>query len=169
MRACVCGVHDTCGHAQGRNLRLVVSRKLTPPTPLPRPRQVYVFDVTRRDSLQHLREKWMEDYKSYSTVEGAVQMVVGNKVDLGEGAREVSPEEGAAFAREHGCLYKETSAKTDTGGVDAGVYDALVWGMVCTILDNRPALLTEGGGAGGVQLERRGARRRQGGAALPCC
>jgi hypothetical protein len=33
------------------------------------------------------------------------------KVDLGGAAREVSAEEGAAFARERGCLYKETSAK----------------------------------------------------------
>lgn len=46
----------------------------------------------------------------------------------GEGARAVSPDEGAAFARQHGCMYKETSAKTDTGGTDEGVYDALVWG-----------------------------------------
>lgn len=45
-----------------------------------------------------------------------------------EGVRAVSPDEGAAFAREHGCLYKETSAKIDKGGVDEGVYDALVWG-----------------------------------------
>lgn len=46
----------------------------------------------------------------------------------GEAVRAVSPAQGAAFAREHGCLYKETSAKTDKGGVDEGVYDALVWG-----------------------------------------
>lgn len=42
--------------------------------------------------------------------------------------RAVSPDEGAAFAREHGCLYKETSAKNDQGGTEEGVYDALVWG-----------------------------------------
>jgi hypothetical protein len=42
--------------------------------------------------------------------------------------RAVSPDQGAAFAREHGCLYKETSAKMDKGGVHEGVYDALVWG-----------------------------------------
>lgn len=46
----------------------------------------------------------------------------------GDGVRAVSPDEGAAFAREHGCLYKETSAKNDQGGTDEGVYDALVWG-----------------------------------------
>jgi Ras-related protein Rab-18 len=46
----------------------------------------------------------------------------------GEAVRAVSPDQGAAFARDHGCLYKETSAKTDKGGVDEGVYDALVWG-----------------------------------------
>lgn len=131
---------------------------------------VYVYDVTRRDSLQHLADKWMEDYKNYATVEDAVQMVVGNKVDLGEGVRQVTPEEGAAFAREHGCMYKETSAKTDSGGTDAGVYDALVWGMVCTILDSRPALLQDNSGGGGVRVDAR--RRRRGGGrggALPCC
>lgn len=59
-----------------------------------------------------------QDYKSYSTVEDAVQMVVANKVDLG-GAREVTPEEGAAFARERGCMYKETSAKVRARWGDA--------------------------------------------------
>ena len=53
-----------------------------------------------------------QDYAQYATVDDAVQMVVGNKVDLdGAGLREVTSEEGAAFARRHGCLYKETSAK----------------------------------------------------------
>ncbi|GBF95679.1 hypothetical protein Rsub_08661 [Raphidocelis subcapitata] len=128
---------------------------------------VYVYDVTRAESLTHLRDKWMEDYKSYATVEDAVQMVVGNKVDLGDRMRAVSAEEGAAFAREHGCLYKETSAKTDSGGTDAGVYDALIWGLVCTMLDQRPGLVQEAAAATGVRVE--GRRRRQRGGAMSCC
>jgi hypothetical protein len=145
---------------------------------------VYVYDVTQPATLDSLADKWMADYKQYGRPD-AVQMVVGNKIDLvrrellllllagvgrpwsrgpraaaccsisrpaatstrcqrccmvlhcgttraphhqGEAARAVSPDEGAAFAREHGCLYKETSAKTDSGGTDEGVYDALVWG-----------------------------------------
>jgi hypothetical protein len=63
--------------------------------------------------------------------------------------------------------------QTDSGGVDAGVYDALVWGMVCTILDMRPAILQDrdggrrGGGGGALQLERR--RRRHNGGVMGCC
>jgi len=40
-----------------------------------------------------------------------------------EDEREVLPEEGATFARENDCLYREASAKTDVG-----VYDAIIWG-----------------------------------------
>jgi hypothetical protein len=53
------------------------------------------------------------------------------------------------------------------------VYDALVWGMVCTILDMRPAILQDrdggrrGGGGGALQLERR--RRRHNGGVMGCC
>lgn len=46
----------------------------------------------------------------YGTVEESVKMVVANKTDLTE-LREVSKEEGVDFARAHGCLYVETSAK----------------------------------------------------------
>ena len=65
-------------------------------------------------------------------------------------------------------MYKETSAKTDTGGVDEGVYDALVWGMVCTIIDT-PGL-ARGRELGGVAVGREGGRGRASrGGALPCC
>jgi Ras-related protein Rab-2A len=38
-------------------------------------------------------------------------MLIGNKSDL-EARREVKKEEGEAFAREHGLIFMETSAKT---------------------------------------------------------
>lgn len=38
-------------------------------------------------------------------------MLIGNKSDL-EGRRDVQKEEGEAFAREHGLIFMETSAKT---------------------------------------------------------
>lgn len=38
-------------------------------------------------------------------------MLIGNKNDL-EARREVKKEEGEAFAREHGLIFMETSAKT---------------------------------------------------------
>ena len=40
-----------------------------------------------------------------------VIMLIGNKSDL-EARREVKKEEGEAFAREHGLIFMETSAKT---------------------------------------------------------
>lgn len=40
-----------------------------------------------------------------------VIMLIGNKSDL-DGRREVKREEGEAFAREHGLVFMETSAKT---------------------------------------------------------
>lgn len=127
---------------------------------------VYVYDVTNPASLENLGGRWMQDFKQYGRPD-AIQMVVGNKIDLGEAVRAVSPDQGAAFARDHGCLYKETSAKTDKGGVDEGVYDALVWGMVCTILDT-PGLASHGAGGGGQSLEL-AERRRHGGVRPGCC
>jgi hypothetical protein len=87
-----------------------------------------------------------------------------------ESTRQVSPEEGAAFARRHGCMYRETSAKTDSGGVHEGVYDALVWGMVCTILDTPGLVGVRGGGGGGAEVDLSGeGRRRRGGPLGACC
>lgn len=127
---------------------------------------VYVYDVTNASSLENLGSKWMQDFKEYGRLD-AVQMVVGNKIDLEEGVRAVGPDQGAAFAREHGCLYKETSAKMDKGGVHEGVYDALVWGIVCTILDT-PGLASHGARGQG-QLVDFAERRRTGGARPGCC
>jgi len=52
----------------------------------------------------------MREVDMYGTVEESVKMVVANKTDL-TGEREVTKEEGVDFARSHGCLYVETSAK----------------------------------------------------------
>jgi len=42
-----------------------------------------------------------------------VIMLIGNKSDLdGAGKREVKAEEGLQFAKEHGLVFMETSAKT---------------------------------------------------------
>ena len=65
-------------------------------------------------------------------------------------------------------MYKETSAKTDTGGVDEGVYDALVWGLVCTIIDT-PGLARGREAGGVVGVGRDEGRQRQRGGVLPCC
>lgn len=42
--------------------------------------------------------------------------------------RQVSAEEAAAFAREHGCMYAEMSARRDHN-----VHDSLAWGVICAV------------------------------------
>ena len=41
-----------------------------------------VYDVTRRDSFDDLEAVWMREVELYSNVEGAVKILVANKVDL---------------------------------------------------------------------------------------
>ncbi|VDD79908.1 unnamed protein product [Mesocestoides corti] len=68
-----------------------------------------VYDITRRDTFLHLAP-WLEDAKQNSS-SNMVIMLIGNKSDL-ESRRSVRKEEGEAFAREHGLIFLETSAKT---------------------------------------------------------
>merc|ERR1712070_672699 len=68
-----------------------------------------VYDITRRETFEHLTS-WLEDCRKYSN-SNIVIMLIGNKCDL-ESKRQVSKEEGAAFAKEHNLLFLETSAKT---------------------------------------------------------
>uniref|UniRef100_A0A1I8HSW7 RAB2A, member RAS oncogene family n=1 Tax=Macrostomum lignano TaxID=282301 RepID=A0A1I8HSW7_9PLAT len=68
-----------------------------------------VYDITRRDTFNHLTT-WLEDARQHSS-SNMVIMLIGNKSDL-ESRRDVKREEGEAFAREHGLVFMETSAKT---------------------------------------------------------
>lgn len=68
-----------------------------------------VYDITRRETFSHLTT-WLEDARQHSN-SSMVIMLIGNKCDL-DARREVKREEGEAFAREHGLIFMETSAKT---------------------------------------------------------
>eukprot|EP01125_Pyxidicula_operculata_P000121 TRINITY_DN1017_c0_g1_i1.p1 TRINITY_DN1017_c0_g1~~TRINITY_DN1017_c0_g1_i1.p1 ORF type:complete len:206 (-),score=30.48 TRINITY_DN1017_c0_g1_i1:89-706(-) len=68
-----------------------------------------VYDITRRETFEHL-STWLEDCMKYSNA-NIVIMVIGNKSDL-ENNRQVTREEGEEFAKKHGLLFLETSAKT---------------------------------------------------------
>ncbi|CAB0014474.1 unnamed protein product [Nesidiocoris tenuis] len=63
-----------------------------------------VYDITRRETFNHLTT-WLDDARQHSN-SNMVIMLIGNK------RREVKKEEGEAFAREHGLIFMETSAKT---------------------------------------------------------
>merc|ERR1712232_692009 len=67
-----------------------------------------VYDISRRDTFNHLT-RWLEEVRANANANLAI-MLIGNKCDLER--REVSFEEGAEFAREHGLIFRETSAKT---------------------------------------------------------
>lgn len=72
---------------------------------------ILVYDVTRRETFINLSEIWSREVNLYSTNQNCVKMVVGNKVDR-DSERAVSREEGLAFAKEHGSLFLECSART---------------------------------------------------------
>jgi Ras-related protein Rab-2A len=68
-----------------------------------------VYDITRRDTFQHL-SRWLEEAKQHAH-ENMVILLIGNKNDL-EHRRAVTTAEGQAFADQHGLFFLETSAKT---------------------------------------------------------
>merc|ERR1712184_115762 len=93
-----------------------------------------VYDITRRDTFTHLT-RWLEEVKQNGNPDMSI-MLIGNKSDL-DARRQVSTEEGERFAREHGLIFMETSAKTAYNveesflqtstmiydNIDKGVYD----------------------------------------------
>ena len=127
---------------------------------------VMVYDVTRRDSFDNL-EHWLKEVKLYSpnNGEGVVKLLVGNKIDLpdseeGEYERQVDRHEAEEWARSHGMLFLEASAKTRTGVQESFME------VVHKILEDPDLLLNtvpgkpkavdlgkKGGKAGGVDLD----------------
>ncbi|KAK9804093.1 hypothetical protein WJX73_006456 [Symbiochloris irregularis] len=97
---------------------------------------VYLFDVTREETFEGIKEVWMPEVAMYSTLEHPATMVIANKIDL-ESEREVSREQATAFSRQNGCLFVETSAKADVAVRQA--FEELL----LKILDS-PSLLKEG-------------------------
>ena len=76
---------------------------------------ILVFDVTRRQTFDNI-PGW---YDEVSGVTGAVPSVlIANKVDLID-QRQVTTEEGMAYAQQLGWGYFETSAKEGAGVTDA--------------------------------------------------
>ena len=68
-----------------------------------------VYDITRRETFTHVT-KWLEEVRNNSSKTITI-ILIGNKKDL-EDKRQVSYEEGEAFAKENGLMFLETSAKT---------------------------------------------------------
>jgi Ras-related protein Rab-18 len=79
---------------------------------------VFVYDITRPESFANLREVWLREVEMYATLPDAVKLVIGNKLDR-ESERAVSRADGVAFARQHGALFLEVSAKSSVGVQEA--------------------------------------------------
>mmetsp|Transcript_2955 Transcript_2955/g.4558 ORF Transcript_2955/g.4558 Transcript_2955/m.4558 type:complete len:207 (-) Transcript_2955:170-790(-) len=73
-----------------------------------------VYDVTRRDTFNHL-SRWLEEARQFASPNICITLV-GNKADVAA-KRQVDRAEGQAFADENGLGYVETSAK-NADGVD---------------------------------------------------
>ena len=80
-----------------------------------------MYDITRRETFNHL-QTWLEDARQHANPEMTI-ILVGNKVDL-EHRRAVTYDEGEKFAKEHGLLFLETSAKTAANVEEAFVQTA---------------------------------------------
>jgi len=74
---------------------------------------IMVYDVTNRATFSKL-DMWLSEVDTYATKSNIVKMLVGNKIDKAAD-REVSRDEGVAFARRHSMLFIEASAKTQAG------------------------------------------------------
>ena len=72
-----------------------------------------VYDVTRRTTFAGIAD-WMKEVREHSILGGdqVVLVLVGNKMDQ---APEVQRSEASEFARQHGLIFLETSAKTKEG------------------------------------------------------
>jgi len=69
-----------------------------------------VYDITRRDSFEHIAA-WIHEARINIGAQPCVFQLIGHKADL-ESERQVLYEEGEYFAKYHKIKFLETSAKT---------------------------------------------------------
>lgn len=73
----------------------------------------------RRETFNHLAS-WLEDARQHANANMTI-MLIGNKCDLAH-RRAVSTEEGEQFAKEHGLIFMEASAKTAQNVEEVTIY-----------------------------------------------
>ena len=70
-----------------------------------------IYDITARDSFKEL-ENWLGEVERNATPQ-VLKILIGNKCDLDE-QRQITVDEGEAFAARNGMKFIETSAKNNT-------------------------------------------------------
>ena len=71
---------------------------------------IIVYDITSSASFKAV-DQWIKDVKAERGDNNTILVLAANKSDMGD-RRQVSVEEGERKARELGCIFMETSAKT---------------------------------------------------------
>ena len=84
-----------------------------------------IYDITAKDSFKEL-ENWLGEVERNANSQ-VLKILIGNKCDLEE-RREISKDEGEAFAMRNGMQFMETSAKLNTNVNEA--FEALAKIMV---------------------------------------
>ena len=74
---------------------------------------ILVFDITRKDTFQALKEYWYTEVRDNSPKD-VIIAIAANKNDLYE-YEEVTDEEAKKFAKSINAIYHQTSASKDTG------------------------------------------------------
>jgi Ras-related protein Rab-11A len=74
---------------------------------------ILVYDITRKESFDELKEYWIDEIKENTNAD-TILAVIGNKSDLYE-HEEVKKKEGTEFAKEIGAIFKLASAKKNIG------------------------------------------------------
>lgn len=117
-----------------------------------------VYDVTSRDSFEHL-QRWFDRAKQLGGEE-IVAVLVGNKIDLSQSSRVVSTQEGEVLAAQLGIPFVETSALSGSNVEGAFV---CMTKSIKTSIDTRGLTGVKGKNlrhAGGVQLASKESGRR---------
>jgi len=100
-----------------------------------------VYDITRRITYNHLTS-WLTDARNL-TNPNTIIMLIGNKKDL-DAQRDVTYEEAAAFAKENGLIFIESSAKTGENVEEAFLKTAKL--IFQSVQEGHVDLTVDGGG-----------------------
>ena len=92
-----------------------------------------VYDITNRESFEHIR-KWVDEVEKSGSPK-VCKVIVGNKADAGD-RRAVSEQEGKDFAEALGVPFIETSAKTSFNVRE-------MFNNLCVAIDERQDLVKE--------------------------